>query len=88
MVTAMATTVTGALEVAVSDAQTRTVEVLEVLAEGTVVLTLAAPTTVTVGSTFPVTVGWRRGRCRRGRWCPPPLASRQRQGAVPSGRWC
>ena len=34
MVTAMATTVTGALEVAVSDAQTRTVEVLEVLAEG------------------------------------------------------
>ena len=53
MVTAMATTVTGALEVAVSDAQTRTVEVLEVLAEGTVVLTLAAPTTVTVGSHLP-----------------------------------
>ena len=74
MVTAMATTVTGALEVAVSDAQTRTVEVLEVLAEGTVVLTLAAPTTVTVGSTFPVTVGVAAGTLPAGAMVPATIS--------------
>ena len=68
-----------------SDAQTRTVEVLEVLAEGTVVLTLAAPTTVTVGSTFPVTVGVAAGTLPAGAMVPATISFRQRQGAVRAG---